>query len=207
MLQLASWIRECDREFFQRFLDPHPEILLRDARIEPVDLGTANGLLITGGSDISMEFLHQDAVDTSLIRNPNPVRDAWEFAAIRSACERGVPMLCICKGVQVLNVALGGTLLLDIPGHDCPEAAIENFQPLRHAAKATHRFEKVNSSHHQALDRVADALEVEAWHAGDGIIEQVRIRNHPWGVGVQYHPERDPAYTSLFEDFFAQLER
>ena len=116
-------------------------------------------------------------------------------------------MLCICKGVQVLNVALGGTLLLDIPGHDLPETKTANVHPLHHAAAARHRFARVNSSHHQALDRVAAALEVEAWHEGDGIIEQVRIRDYPWGMGVQYHPERDVVYAALFEDFFAQLRR
>jgi putative glutamine amidotransferase len=81
-----------------------------------------------------------------------------------------------------------------------------NVQPLRFETGARHRFEKVNSSHHQALDRLADALEVEAWHAGDGVIEQVKLRNYPWGLGVQYHPERDSIYASLFEDFFAQLQ-
>ena len=54
--------------------------------------------------------------------------------------------------------------------------------------------------------RVADTLEVEAWHAGDGTIEQVRLRAYPWGVGVQYHPERDMLYAPLFADFFAQLK-
>jgi putative glutamine amidotransferase len=105
----------------------------------------------------------------------------------------------------VLNVALGGTLHLDIRGHDLPEMKSHNVQPLRFDQSAGHRFEMVNSSHHQALDRVADALEVEAWHAGDGTIEQVRLRNYPWGVGVQYHPERDSIYINLFEDFFSQL--
>ena len=207
MLQLASWIRECDQGHFRRFFDRHPGILVRDARVDLVDLDTMDGLLVTGGPDISAEFLHQPQVDLSLIEDPEPARDAWEFAAIRAAYSRGVPMLCICKGVQALNVALGGTLLLDIPGHDQPEMTTANVQPLRHAATARHRFQKVNSSHHQALDRVADVLEAEAWHTGDGIIEQVRIRNYPWGLGVQYHPERDVAYASLFEDFIAQIQR
>ena len=54
---------------------------------------------------------------------------------------------------------------------------------------------------------MADTLEIEAWHAGDGIVEQVRLRDYPWGLGVQYHPERDWIYASLFEDFFAQLAK
>jgi putative glutamine amidotransferase len=205
MLQIASWIRECDQELFRRFFAARPEIQIRDARVEPVDVAAAAGLLITGGPDISARFLNQSPIDERLIEDPEPERDAWEFAAIRMAMDRGLPMLCICKGVQALNVALGGTLFLDIPGHDLPESRDGNIQPLRHSGSARHRFEKVNSSHHQALERVADSLEVEAWHAGDGIIEQVRIREYPWGLGVQYHPERDPAYAPLFEDFIAQL--
>jgi putative glutamine amidotransferase len=207
MPQLASWIRESDQENFSRFLDPHPDISVRNARVDPVDLQEIDGLLVTGGPDISAEFLAQEHVDPALIHDPEPVRDAWEFEAIKAAFERGLPILAICKGVQALNVALGGTLLLDIRGHDLPEMKLANLQPLRHTASARHRFERVNSSHHQAIDRLASPLEIEAWHADDDIIEQVRIRKYPWGLGVQYHPERDPDAASLFDDFLAQLKR
>jgi putative glutamine amidotransferase len=206
MLQLGSWIRECDEQLFGRFLASHPEIALHNARTESVDPAALDGLLVTGGPDISVGFHGATAVDSSLIKDPEPVRDAWEFAAVRTAYEHGKPILAICKGMQVLNVALGGTLHLDIPGHDLPEMKSQNVQPLKFDQTARHRFEMVNSSHHQALDRVADALEVEAWHAVDGIIEQVRLRNYPWGIGVQYHPERDLIYTPLFEDFLGQLK-
>ena len=206
MLHLASWIRESDDAHFGRFFALRPDLRVSDARRGPVDLSTIGGLLLTGGPDIAAEFHHDPPQDAALIRDPEPERDAWEFAAVRAACERGLPILAICKGVQVLNVALGGTLHLDIRGHDLPEMKTGNLQPLRYAAGARHRFEMVNSSHHQALDRVADALETEAWHAGDGVVEQVRLRDYPWGVGVQYHPERDMIYAPLFEDFFAQLK-
>ncbi|MEO6739267.1 MAG: gamma-glutamyl-gamma-aminobutyrate hydrolase family protein [Chthoniobacteraceae bacterium] len=205
MSEIATWIRECDEKLFARFHVRHSDILVANARLGPVDLASADGVMITGGPDIAAEFHVEPPRDVLLIRDPEPARDAWEIAAARHAVEQGLPIFCICKGLQVLNVALGGTLLLDIRGHDLPEMKSANVQPLRHASGVRHRFEKVNSSHHQALDRVADALEVEAWHAGDGIIEQVRIRNFPWGLGVQYHPERDEGYASLFEDFFAQL--
>ena len=205
MSEIATWIRESDEPLFAQFHGRHSGILIANARRGSIDLADADGVMITGGPDISAEFHVEPPRNVLLIRDPEPERDAWEFAAVRSAYERGLPIFCICKGVQVLNVALGGTLHLDIRGHDLPEMKSANVQPLRHAVIARHRFEKVNSSHHQALDRVADALEVEAWHAGDGIIEQVRIRDYPWGMGVQYHPERDMAYASLFEDFFAQL--
>jgi putative glutamine amidotransferase len=207
MLQIASWIRARDEGHFRLFLEGHPGLVVRNARVEPVDMETVSGLLVTGGSDIAAEFLNQPDVDASLIRNPDPVRDAWEFAAIRAAYSRGVPMLCICKGVQALNVVLGGTLHLDIGGHGRWEGESLGTHPLRYAGSARHRFETVNTSHHQALNRVADALEVEAWHAGDGVVEQVRVRDYPWGIGVQYHPERDSSYAGLFEDFIAQVRR
>jgi putative glutamine amidotransferase len=206
MLHLASWIRECDEQPFGRFFARRPDIKVSNARREAVDLTSIHGLLVTGGPDISAEFHHQPIPDPSVIIEPEPDRDLWEFAALLDAIDRGLPILCVCKGVQILNVALGGTLHLDIRGHDLPEMKFGNLQPLRYDASAKHRFEMVNSSHHQALDQVADRLEVEAWHAGDGIIEQVRLRDYPWGVGVQYHPERDFVYTPLFEDFFDQLK-
>jgi putative glutamine amidotransferase len=64
----------------------------------------------------------------------------------------------------------------------------------------------VNSAHHQAIDRLGDDLQVEAWAADDGIIEQVRLGKYPFALGVQYHPERGQIYDSLFDDFFARLE-
>ncbi len=206
MRELATWIREGDEPFFAQFSARHPEIRVANARRAPVDLEDARGVLLTGGPDIALEFHAEPPRDHWLIREPEPTRDAWEIAAARFAYERRLPIFGICKGLQVLNVALGGTLLMDIRGHDLPEMKSANVQPLRYATGARHRFGKVNSSHHQALDRVADALEVEAWHAGDGIIEQVKIRNYPWGIGVQYHPERDMGYADLFDDFFAQLK-
>lgn len=206
MLHLASWIRECDEEPFDRFFVRHPGVRVSNARLAPVDLATTHGLLVTGGPDIAAEFLQQPIEDPSVIRDPGPDRDAWEFSALRDALNRGLPILCVCKGMQVLNVALGGTLHLDIRGHDLPEMKLNNVQPLRYDTAARHRFELVNSSHHQALDRVADQLAVEAWHAGDEVIEQVKIRDYPWGVGVQYHPERDLIYAPLFDDFLTQLK-
>ncbi len=207
MIELATWIRESDEPMFAQFLTRHPHVRFANARRAPVDITDARGVMITGGPDIALEFHSEPPHEHWLIRDAEPERDLWEFAAVRFACERRLPILCICKGVQVLNVALGGTLLVDIPGHDLPEMKSANVQPLHYASGVRHRFEKVNSSHHQALDRVADAIEIEAWHAGDGIIEQVRLREHPWGIGVQYHPERDVMYAPLFDDFFAQLTR
>jgi len=104
-----------------------------------------------------------------------------------------------------LNVALGGTLKLDIPDHKLPDQKDYDIQQLRYDTTANHRFEKVNSSHHQAVDRVADGFTVEAWCATDDVIEQMRLRNYPFAVAVQYHPERGKIYDALFADFFARL--
>jgi putative glutamine amidotransferase len=107
--------------------------------------------------------------------------------------------------MQLFNVALGGTLKLDIPGHKFPEQKDHDVQLLRTDARAAHRFDKVNSSHHQAVDSLGQGLTVESWCATDDIIEQVRLRNYPFALGVQYHPERGAIYDSLFEDFFSRL--
>jgi putative glutamine amidotransferase len=136
----------------------------------------------------------------------DPERDRWEFDAVKEALSRGLPILAICKGLQVFNVALGGTLQLDIPGHNLPHQKQDEVQPLRHDTAVSHRFSKVNSAHHQAIDQLGDDLEVEAWAAPDGIIEQVRLRRYPFALGVQYHPERSRVYDSLFEDFLTRLE-
>ncbi len=204
-IHLATWIRECDTTLFEQFFALRPDIRVSNARTTPIDLTSIHGLLLTGGADVAAEFHNEPPYDPSLLEEPEPNRDPWEFDTVRNVYERGLPILAICKGVQVLNLALGGSLHLDIRNHDLPELESANVQPLRFATQAQHRFEKVNSSHHQAINRVADALEVEAWHIGDDIIEQVRIRNYPWGIGVQYHPERDKMYTPLFEDFFGQM--
>ncbi len=105
----------------------------------------------------------------------------------------------------MLNVALGGTLLLDIPGHNLPEQKYGNVQELTYAPSAKIRIPRVNSSHHQAIDRLGDNLEIEAWHSVDHIIEAVRLRNYPFCLGVQYHPERDVLYRPLFDAFLAQV--
>lgn len=204
---IASWIREKDEPLFARFLTAHPALDLRNARTGTVDFSEMSGLLLTGGPDISADFLRQPVHDASLIRDAEPARDAWEFAAVKHALNRRLPIFAVCKGAQLLNVALGGTLLLDIPGHDLPAQRERNVQPLRYAVDATRRIELVNSSHHQAIDALGDGLVAEAWAEEDGVIEQVRLRGHPFAFGVQYHPERDELYTPLFELFFAEVKK
>jgi putative glutamine amidotransferase len=206
MPNLATWIRPKDEKWFQPFFVRYPDVHVCDARQDEVSMDQMDGLLLTGGSDIAPEFLRQEIVNPTLIdKDVDPVRDRWEFEAISKSLARGLPILGICKGIQTLNVALGGTLTLDIPGHKHSDQKDHDIQPLRYDTAAHHRFERVNSSHHQAVDRVAEGFEVEAWCASDDVIEQMRLRNYPFALAVQYHPERGKIYDALFEDFFARL--
>jgi putative glutamine amidotransferase len=206
MPNLVTWMREKDEKWFQPFFGKHPEIKIHNARKGAVALEEMDGLLLTGGSDISPELLRQEVVDpTVLEKDVDLARDRWEFEAVAKTVARGLPILAICKGLQLLNVALGGTLKLDIPGHKLPEMKDHDIQPLRNERAASHRFEKVNSSHHQAVERVAEGFIVEAWCATDDIVEQMRLRDYPFALAVQYHPERGKIYDALFEDFFDRI--
>jgi len=205
MPNLATWLREKDEKWFQPFFVRHPEIQVRNARTGEVNIEQADGLLLTGGSDVAPEFLRQEISDSGLIEDVDLARDRWEFGVIPKAISHGLPIFAICRGMQVLNVALGGTLKLNIPGHRAPDMKDNDVQPLRNDRAASHRFEKVNSSHHQALDSLGENLIVESWCATDDIIEQVRLRDYPFALGVQYHPERGKIYDALFEDFFARV--
>lgn len=204
---IASWIRECDEENFARFFHRPGRADLQNARTASVRLEDAAALLLTGGPDVCGENLRQPVPDPSLIQEADAARDAWEFQALDFALARGLPILAVCKGMQLMNVALGGTLHLDIPGHALPELKLNNVQPLRLGSGATVSFPFVNSSHHQALAALGTGLRVEAWSAADDVIEQVRLRRYPFALGVQYHPERDVCYAPLFELFLQQLEK
>ncbi len=204
MKHVATWIDADAWPFFEKVFADYPDVLLWNARIGMVP-DSPHGLLLSGGTDIGREWLRQPVPDPSLIRRPVDERDAWEFYFLPRALARRLPVFAICRGVQVLNVALGGTLHLDIPGH--ADFRFDNVQPLRYADGAPLQIPKVNSSHHQALDQLGQGIEVEARHEGDDIIEQVRLRDYPFGLGVQYHPERDLLYRPLFDAFVEAVRR
>jgi putative glutamine amidotransferase len=201
---IATWIeKDRNQHFDEIFGGTHFQ--LWNARVAEVPWDDVGGLLLTGGGDVSADFLDQPVPDPSVIRDLDVARDKWEFSVVHKALGRGLPVFAICRGHQVLNVALGGTLLLDIPGHNLPEQKYGNVQELRYATTAELRIPLVNSSHHQAIGKLGDGLEVEAWHAVDDIIEQVRLRNYPFCLGVQYHPERDVIYRPLFDAFLQRV--
>lgn len=199
MNHIATWIRECDRIHFERVFRSHPDLQLWNARVDDIPWEPMQGLLLTGGSDISQGYLKQPVPDPSLIHDADVARDAWEFEALAKALQQRLPILAICRGLQVLNVAMGGSLHLDIPGHD--DAKSENVQELVYTPDAQFQFARVNSSHHQALAQLGSNLIVEARYARDQVIEQVRLVDYPFCLGVQYHPERDEIYQPLFHAF------
>ena len=206
MPNVATWIRPKDVKWFRRAFAKHPGVRLWNGRTQEVPFEKMQGLLLTGGPDVAEKFLRQPVPDPSILdQDVDPKRDEWEFKATKEALDRRLPIFAICKGMQLFNIALGGTLHLDIPGHNAPEMKEQNIQPLRTDRSATHRLEMVNSSHHQALDKLGDGLEVEAWCKTDDIIEQVRLRDYPFALAVQYHPERGEGYAPLFADFVSRL--
>src|SRR5215470_1911117 len=172
-----------------------------------------DAVVLTGGGDLDPgrfgEAAHPSVYEVST------ARDALELGVTLRAIDDGVPLLAICRGIQVLNVALGGTLYQDIPSE--LGTGIDHSQKApRH--QATHRVKimgegtrlaavlgaselEVNSFHHQAIKRLGSGLREVAW-AEDGIIEGVEMEDHPFVLGVQWHPEdlvhHDAAARALF---------
>jgi putative glutamine amidotransferase len=176
-----------------------PLVLPVDASIASTALGGVAGLVLTGGEDVDSrwfnETLHPDAGPTHI------ARDEYEIALSRVARERRIPTLALCRGAQIMNVALGGSLMQDIPS----QRPGTRHPTSKHRADRVHAVEldpgsrlasvvggstiAVNSFHHQAIDRVGTALRVVGW-SPDGIIEAIEsIDPSWWMIGVQWHPE------------------
>jgi gamma-glutamyl-gamma-aminobutyrate hydrolase PuuD len=181
---------------------------LRQAAIEPVenvaDLRSLDGLLLAGGTDVD-PALYGAACEAETDQ-PDRVRDGLEGALLDQALERDLPVLGICRGLQFLNVRLGGTLRQHIDGHKCPKVrevhgiAIAPGSRLE-AILATREY-VVNSRHHQAADRVGTGLAVTAT-APDGVVEALELPGKRFVLAVQWHPEArtDGPDARLFEAF------
>ena len=203
MFSLATWIRTCDEHWFIPLFARWPDIVIHNARERQVNVRGMDALMLTGGGDISAECLTQKVMQPNCIIDSDLSRDRWEFWALREILPVKKPLLAICRGLQVLNVVTGGTLHLDIIDHDNAETT--NIQKLRYDSTAVHRFSAVNSSHHQAIDALGHGIVIEGWSSTDEIIEQARLHDYPFGIGVQYHPERHSQYRSLFDDFYQHI--
>ncbi len=175
-----------------------------------------DGILLSGGGDIDPRYFKGDHHET--IDDIMPDRDQLEVGLVRYAAQNGLPFFGICRGCQVINVALGGNLYTHIPDqypnalrhknlpeekgtHLAHSVTLEEGTLLLRVMGATHA--RVNSRHHQAVKDVAPGLKVNAY-AEDNLIEGVELPDHPFGLAVQWHPEwlvDDPAMLALFQAF------
>ena len=164
-------------------------------------LDLVDGVILAGGGDIAASRYGGDPHET--MYQVCEERDEFEFTLVRAALARPpLPLLCICRGLQVLNVVCGGTLHEHVPeefgegvSHRLPQrlpshhdACIDADSRLSGLLGATHV--RVCSWHHQAIDRLGEQLHPVAW-AEDGVIEAVEHTEHPWCIGVQWHPEME----------------
>jgi putative glutamine amidotransferase len=168
-----------------------------DPVLDPLD-----ALLLAGGVDVGPSTYGAEphpATDA-----PNELRDAFELALARRALEREIPMLGVCRGMQVMNVAAGGTLLQHVPdvvGHEKHRTVLGSFtdhavrlEPGSLAARAAGEEVHVTKSHHhQAVDAVAEGFVVTGWSEEDELPEAIERPGGPDGfaLGVQWHPEAD----------------
>ena len=184
-------------------------------------LSRVDGLLLTGGEDVEPSLYGQDRIDECGVSNS--ARDNTEISLIRAAKQLRKPLLAICRGPQVLNVALGGTLYQDIPSQ-IPDALEHNPKDSRSARVHEVNVEpgsmianavgdtrlSVNSLHHQGLRDIAPALRVTAT-SPDGVIEGVESADDDWWVmGIQWHPEEmndspEPWDRGIFKAFAERL--
>ncbi|WP_228709136.1 gamma-glutamyl-gamma-aminobutyrate hydrolase family protein [Amycolatopsis keratiniphila] len=178
-----------------------------------------SGVVITGGQDVHPAFW---GGDPAVVRDIDPrtdpmvhdaARDEYEIALVRAALEQGIPVLGVCRGMQVLNVALGGTLVADLPSGSVSHLSAEtaptdgtadhlvSFEKGSIAARLFGEHAMTNSWHHQAVDRCGTGLVVTG-RTSDGVVEAVELPCAPV-LGVQWHPEwmksEDPAMTWMVQ--------
>lgn len=205
----AEYARSVEHAGAAALLLPPADPGLADALLERLD-----GLLLSGGVDVDPELYGRP-------RHPklgrvDRERDLFELALTRVALRRELPVLAICRGLQLLNVACRGTLIQDIPSelngnvtHDAPgrrtrrSHAVELTSGSRLSAILGPGPLAVNSFHHQAIDELGEGLRVSARCPGDGLIEAVEMPDRPFVVAVQWHPEsfwnESRSFQSLFD--------
>ncbi|MAW76238.1 MAG: peptidase C26 [Planctomycetes bacterium] len=180
---------------------------------------TLDGLILAGGGDVDPSN-YLDDFDPSMASSPpervNPDRDGTELQVLQLAMERKIPILAICRGCQLLNVHLGGSLHLHVPdqfgdqithgvpAHSFGKHSVELVSGSSLEAKLEATSFEIFSSHHQAVDRVAEGLTVVG-KAPDGCIEAVDMESYPWLVAVQWHPEEGAESDPLQQRLFDQL--
>ncbi len=179
-------------------------------------LSGAGGLLLSGGPDVHPARYGQEPDPKANLRLC-PELDDLEFRALEYALSVDLPVLAICRGMQLLNVAFGGRLIQDLPGHRSDETG-DHSEPATHqiyvapgaksaAIIGSAGFFKVNSYHHQGLMEAqrAPRLMSTAYSVEDGLVEGLESPEHSWVIGLQCHPERQDEVPRLFANLFAGL--
>jgi len=176
----------------------------------PASLSGVRGLVLTGGTDVDPALYGQEA--HAATDKPDRERDELEAALLREALEQDLPILAICRGMQLFNVVFGGTLIQHLDGHafrtpDPSEPAHQvRVEPCtRLCTIVGEGLHAVNSRHHQAIDRLGNGLVPAAYSVPDGIIEAFEVPRKRFALAVQWHPEdqvsRDATQRKLFEAF------
>lgn len=198
-----------------------PVVLDWDSMSADDALASVKGVVLTGGPDVDPK-LYGEAPHAT-VRRAEDGRDGFEIELSRRILEHDVPLLAICRGMQVLNVAAGGTLIQDIPSKfastidhsmTTPKDRIAHDIEIIAGTRTWELLGKtgrrgVNSRHHQSVDRVADAFIVTAT-APDAVVEAMERPRAPFCVAVQWHPENFCAtgeFRSLFEGLVQAAER
>ncbi|HLN04609.1 MAG TPA: gamma-glutamyl-gamma-aminobutyrate hydrolase family protein [Bryobacteraceae bacterium] len=202
---------------------------LRRAGLEPVlvsaedarSLVGLDGLVLTGGCDIDPKQYGQEPAPET--QKPNPARDRMEMGLLGEALDRDLPVLAICRGLQLLNVYKGGTLVQHLKGdpHRPPERPrTDPARPMHDVRVAADTKlsailgegqHPVNSRHHQAIDKVGAGLRISASSVKDGIVEGIELPDKEFVVAVQWHSEDQAASSEtqmkLFQAFAAAVNR
>ncbi|GHF49067.1 gamma-glutamyl-gamma-aminobutyrate hydrolase PuuD [Amycolatopsis bartoniae] len=179
-------------------------VLLPSVGEDTSALSAVDALVITGGADVDPARYGRNAHEKTVTR---PERDGFEFALTREALDRGLPILGVCRGIQVLNVALGGTLIQHLPdavGHADHQPGPASYGHNRitlaegsRAAEILGAEAKGHCYHHQAIDALGTGLRAVGW-AADGTVEAVELPGERFVLGVQWHPEQDIEDVRLF---------
>ncbi len=210
----------------EKKVEPY-ERALRLAGLEPVRVSAEaqrsliglDGLLLTGGRDVDPKLYGQERAHET--EQPNPSRDRMEIGLLGEALDRGLPVLAICRGMQLFNVYHGGTLIQHLPGdpHRTKKAPADPSKPTHEVTVAPETKlaailgegrHRVNSRHHQALDKLGARLRVSATAVADGIVEGVERPDKDFAVAVQWHPEdqagNDETQLKLFRALAAAAD-